>query len=281
LTGGLTASSAVLATEHQVLQFSSLKSENALPFCQGLTGYLGKYLGSGVQLVEAPWQEAEQMLYAGQAELGAVCGLQYVLANDSGVLPGLQLLAAPVMCAPRYADQPVYFSEVIVRQDAAAHSLADLRGATWAYNEPTSHSGFCIMHYTLAVRGEDAGFFGRELGSGSHLRSLELLLSGDIDTTAVDSTVLEQELRSRPELAQRIRVVETLGPSPMPPVVASRALPITLRERVRAALLSMHLDAQGATILEAAAVRRFVGVADSDYDPIRHMAGVARVIDVS
>jgi phosphonate transport system substrate-binding protein len=278
LTSGLTASSAVFATRQQTLKFSSLKSENALEFCLGLAAYLGSCLGGQVQLVEAPWQEAEQMLYAGRAALGAVCGLQYVLANAGGVVPGLQLLAAPVMCAPRYADQPVYFSEVIVRQDAAAHSLADLRGATWAYNEPTSHSGFCIMRYTLAVRGEGVGFFGREIASGSHLRSLELLLRGEVDTTAIDSTVLAQELRTRPELSKQIRVIETLGPSPMPPIVASRALPTTLRERVRAALLSMHLDAHGAAILEAAAVHHFVGVADADYDPIRHMASVADIL---
>ena len=73
-------------------------------------------------------------------------------------------------------------------------------------------------------------------------------------------------------------MIETLGPSPMPPIVASRALPAALRERVRAALLSMHLDAQGAAILEAAGVRHFVGVDDADYDPIRHMASVADIL---
>jgi phosphonate transport system substrate-binding protein len=280
LTGGLTASSAGVTAKYQTLNFSSLKSENALEFCQGLAGYLGNTLGCHVRLVNMPWQEAERMLHAGLAEVGAVCGLQYVLMQDSGVLPGIELLAAPVMCAPRYGDQPVYFSELIVRQDTAAQSLADLRGATWAYNEPTSHSGFCIVRYTLALRGEGLGFFGRVIASGAHLRSLELLLSGEIDTTVIDSTVLEQELRTRPELARRIRVVETLGPSPMPPIVASRALTQALRERARAALLSMHLDAHGAAILEAAAVRRFVGVADADYDPIRHMASVPSVLDV-
>ena len=279
MTSGLTASSAVDAAKHQTLKFSSLKSENTLDFCHGLAAYLGHCIGDDVQLVEAPWQEAERMLYAGLADLGAVCGLQYVLAHDSGVLPGLDLLAAPVMCAPRYADQPVYFSEVIVRQDAAAHSLADLRGATWAYNEPTSHSGFLIMLCALALRGESAGFFGRVIASGAHLHSIELLLRGDIDTTAIDSTVLEQELRTRPELGERIRVIETLGPSPMPPIVASRALPTVMREGVRTALLSMHHDEHGAAILKAATVRKFVEVADADYDPIRHMACVAAALD--
>jgi hypothetical protein len=195
LTSGLTASSAVFVNRQETLKFSSLKSENALGFCQGLAAYLGTSIGGHVQLVDAPWQAAERTLYVGGAQLGAVCGLQYVLALDSGVLPGV-----------------------------------------------------------------------------------ELLLRGEIDTTAIDCTVLEQELRTRPELSEQVRVIETLGPSPMPPIVASRALPAALRERVRAALLSMHLDAQGAAILEAAGVRHFVGVDDADYDPIRHMASVADIL---
>jgi phosphonate transport system substrate-binding protein len=75
-------------------------------------------------------------------------------------------------------------------------------------------------------------------------------------------------------------VIETLGPSSAPPIVASRSLPIALRERLRPALLSMHLDTRGAAVLEAAGVRRFEAVADADYDPIRHMASVASALDV-
>jgi hypothetical protein len=64
LTGGLTASSAVVPPKHQTLQFSSLNSENALEFCHGLAAYLGGCIGGHMQLVESAWQDAERMLYA-------------------------------------------------------------------------------------------------------------------------------------------------------------------------------------------------------------------------
>jgi phosphonate transport system substrate-binding protein len=258
------------------LWFASLMADNAVDFCHALAAYLAARIGIPMRVLDdLPWQECEQRLYSGQADLGVVCGLQYVDSVDRGDVPGIELLAAPVMRALRYANRAVYFSEVVVRWDHPARSLSDLRGATWAYNEPTSHSGYAVTRHVLAVRGERAGFFGRVIASGAHLRSLQLLLEGAIDATAIDSTVLEQELRLRPALTDQIRVVETLGPSPMPPLVMSRSLDESLRGAIRSAVLSMHTDAAGQAVLASANIKQFVSVADADYDPVRRMARIA------
>jgi phosphonate transport system substrate-binding protein len=258
------------------LLFAALMADNAVDLCRALAAYLAAKIGTPMRVLDdLPWQECEQKLYGGQADLGVVCGLQYVQSVDRGDVPGIELLAAPVMRGPRYANLPIYFSEVVVRKDHTARSLSDLRGATWAYNEATSHSGFAITRYVLARRGERAGFFGRVIASGAHLRSLQLLLKGAIDATAIDSTVLEQELRVRPALTDRIRVIETLGPSPIPPLVMSRSLPDSVRNALRSAVLSMHTDAAGQAVLAAARIKKFVTVVDADYDPIRHMAQIA------
>src|SRR3954462_14319717 len=105
-------------------------ADNALPFCRALAAYLASELGLEVGLVDdVAWQEAEQRLYRGEAQLGVVCGLQYVRAPRGSV----SLLAAAVMRGQRYGGQPVYFSDVLVRADTPFAALADLRGARWAY----------------------------------------------------------------------------------------------------------------------------------------------------
>jgi phosphonate transport system substrate-binding protein len=267
--------SGITRADRAELLFASLMADNALGFCQDVAAYLTARLGITTRVLDLPWLECERRLYRGQADFGVVCGLQYVGAVDRGDEPGIDLLAAPVMRGARYANRPIYFSDVVVLRDHPARLLADLRGAMWAYNEPTSHSGYGVTHYTLATRGEHAGFFGRVVASGSHLRSLSLLVTGEIDASAIDSTVLEQELRLRPYLADQIRVVETLGPSPIPPLVVSRALPANLRADLQTALLTMHVDRAGEAVLDAAAMRRLVPVSDADYEPIRQMARVA------
>jgi phosphonate transport system substrate-binding protein len=158
-------------------------------------------------------------------------------------------------------------------------SFDDLRGARWAFNEPTSHSGYGILRYTLATRADSATFFSEIVESGAHQRSIAWVVDGVVDASAIDSTVLETELRLAPELASQVRVVTTLGPSPIPPLVASRALPLQVREACRQVLLGMHRDPSARAILELGAVARFTSVVDADYDPIRDMSRAAAASD--
>jgi phosphonate transport system substrate-binding protein len=255
------------------LRIASLMADNAAFFSRDLAHYLSHQLGLPIDVVEdVPWQERERQLYRGEAHLGVVCGLQYVYAHDRNETPGVDLLCAPVMQAPRYKNQPIYFSEVIVRRDHPARSLADLRGASFAFNEPTSHSGYALPRYVLASRGETNGFFSRAIESGAHERSIRMILDASVDAAAIDTTVLEQEVRSSPELGKLIRSVETLGPSPIPPLVISRSVPPTLRAAVQSSLLKIHQDPEGVGVLQRARMLRFVEVTDADYDPIRDMA---------
>src|SRR6266540_3996757 len=128
------------------LMFASLAADNAAPFYRGLGAYLAAALGRSVRLLdEYPWQERERMLMRCEAHVGVVCGLQYVLAQHD-----LKLLAAPVMRGQRYGQRPVYFSDVVVRSDSAVRSFEDLRGARFAVNEPTSHSGYGIVRHARA-----------------------------------------------------------------------------------------------------------------------------------
>src|SRR5262249_59684045 len=89
--------------------------------------------------------------------------------------------------------------------------------------------------------------------------------------SAIDSQVLAVELRDRPELAERIRVIDALGPSPIQPVVAATRLPPALRAELRAALLAMADDPAARPELNRSFVERLVPMADADYDPIRRM----------
>jgi phosphonate transport system substrate-binding protein len=249
----------------KVARLASLMAQNAEPFCRALSTLLG------VRLVdEVPWQEAEALLHAGEAHVGLVCGLQYVLASEL-----LEVVAAPVMSGPRYGGRPIYYSDVVVRSGHPADSLGDLRGCVWAVNEPTSHSGYNLIRYTLAARGLGSDFFSHVVFSGSHEASLQLLLAGTVDASAIDSTVLEQELHVRPALGDELRVLETLGPSPIPPLVVSRTLLSSERAALVSAVLSMHRSAEGRAVLAAAHIDRFVPACDADYEPIRAMARVA------
>lgn len=254
------------------LRVTSLQADSALPFYAAVAAHLGDELGTGAEMVSAaPWPERARLLDAGAVDLAFVCGWNYTARVDAG-RDHLALLAAPVPAAERYRDRPVYFSDVIVRADAAARSFADLRGRRWAYNEPRSHSGYNLTLYHLSTLGETGAYFARCVEAGSHQRAIELVLAGEVDAAAIDSYVLELERARRPELGERLRVVATLGPSPSPPVVVRRALPGALQGELRRLLTTLHESEPGRRLLASGALARYAPVGDADYDPIRRMA---------
>jgi phosphonate transport system substrate-binding protein len=207
-----------------------------------------------------------------------MCGLPYTARVDGADKPPLEPLAAPIMAGHRYLGRPIYYSDVVVRRDSPFQTFSDLRQASWAYNEPGSFSGHVLTCYELARRGEGSNYFGSIVRSGSHQRSLQMVLDGLVAAAAIDSTVLEAVYRFQPEIMAQIRVVEIFGPCPIPPAVVSTKLAPELRADLWEQLSRMHERPDGKSILAAAGVSRFTAVTDADYNPIRHMARAAATV---
>lgn len=183
----------------------------------------------------------------------------------------LDILAAPVISGSRYGGRPIYFSDVIVAADSPFNSFADLRGASWAYNDRRSQSGYGVTLNHLVHLGETNGFFGSVVRTGSHANSMRMVAAGDVEASAIDSHLFAVAMRDDPALASRLRVIDELGPSSIQPVVASTRLPADLRADIRRILLAMADDPRARAVLDFAFVERFVPARDADYDDIRGM----------
>lgn len=244
------------------LVFATYLAPNILPVYRLIAGAVGKRLGIETRFVVGT---SFSQLVSGEVDIAFICGLPYVRFAEH-----LEPLVAPVLAGDRYDGQPFYFSDVIVRRDSPFQSFADLRGASWSFNDPDSHSGYLVTLIRLLDLGVTNQFFGRVVDAGWHQVSIELVACGAVDASAVDSHVLALELRNRPELQTRLRVIDSFGPSPVQPVVARRALDTRLRQQVREALLSLSGDG-----LSKGLVERLAPITDGWYDPIRSM--LARV----
>jgi phosphonate transport system substrate-binding protein len=148
----------------------------------------------------------------------------------------IEAIAAPVLSDPRFGGEPLYSSEVIVRRDSPFQSLEDLRGARWAVNEPSSWSGYWV---TLQRVGS-WDFFGEVVEAGFHERALRMVARGAVDGSAIDCHVLGVVLKKDPQLASKLRVVETLGPAPSQPVVVRAGLERSVKDLVRERLIGLR-----------------------------------------
>jgi phosphonate transport system substrate-binding protein len=257
-----------------VLRFVTFLAPNLFRFYAFLADHLGKSLGCKARLVVGA--RYEQL--CSSCDVAVVCGLPYVESTNLPN-PPVEPLAAPVLRGDRYDERPIYFSDVVVQRGSGFRSFADLRGCTWAYNESHSQSGYGITRYHLARMGETHGYFGQMVEAGFHERALEMVCSGAADAAAIDSHVLAVALRDRPELRCELRIIDTLGPSTIQPVVAARRLPTPVKMKLRRSLLELEHDPRARPFLDQALVRRFVPVTDASYDDIRHMLNHAQMVD--
>jgi phosphonate transport system substrate-binding protein len=208
-----------------------------------------------------------------------VCSLAYL--EHAPIYRRFEPIAAPVLAGPRYGSRPVYYSDVIVRHDSGLRSFADLRGRTWAYNETLSQSGYGITRYHLARLGETGRYFGQLIEAGRHERAIALVASGQVDAAAIDSHVLDTYLDLHPQLGRALRIIDSLGPSPIQPVAVRRSLSRGCKDELRRTLAEIDQDTEGRTCLARAQVARFVGVDEQTYDPIRTMSAVAAAAGLS
>jgi phosphonate transport system substrate-binding protein len=249
------------------LRFATFLAPNMLPVYRMLAARIGERLGRPVELVVG---SSFDQFERGEVDLGVICGLPYVWLADRRPAP-VEPLAAPVLAGDRYGGRPVYWSDVIVRRDSPIACLEELRGRSWAFNEPASHSGHTVTLYGLVRMGARPGFFARVVEAGFHQRAIRLVAGGAVDAAAIDSQVLAVELRDHPRLADRLRVVDAFGPSTIQPVVAASRLPDRLKDEVRELLVGLGDDPSTRPTLAHGFIDRFAVVDDAAYDDIRAM----------
>lgn len=203
-------------------------------------------------------------LAGGRADVAFVCGASCLrLAGEVRLVP-----AAPVFDDPRSPDAPVYFAEVLVAAGRRERTLRELARSRVVFNDPLSLSG-CLSILAHLGPGAQARF-AEVRWSGSHEASIALLLAAEADVCAVDSVVWRRLTATRPQLARRLRIVESLGPFPIQPVVASKDLDEGTIDRIAGALLAL-----GAGELGSFGASGFAPVDDGHYRPLaRVLAGV-------
>jgi phosphonate transport system substrate-binding protein len=201
-----------------------------------------------------------------EADVGFLCAATYLALRERERPPAELLGVAPVFADERTRGEPVYFCDVIVRRGSTAGSFWDLEGGTWAFNDPSSLSGYVGLSARLGSPEEAGRFFGRTIRSGSHPASVGLVAGGGADAASIDSNVLRILLEKNPALREEVRVLESWGPYPIQPVVVRAGLDPALKGALRESLLNTEADPLSQPELGAFGLERFAAVGEEDYD---------------
>lgn len=201
--------------------------------------------GLDSEFLDGSWEDRLSKTRSGDVNAVWVCGLLHVELSSNGEWP-VTAVAAPTMWEAG-RRRPVYFGRVVVAAGSPYERFDDLSGRRFAYNEESSLSGYRMMLDRLSAQGAGLEFFAQTMRSGSHVASLRMVSEGRADCAIIDSMVFD-------DLAPTgLRVVESVGPYPAPPLVA--------RPEVLDQLAS------------AATTAGWAGVGEPDYDVLRGLAG--------
>ncbi len=245
------------------LRLVSYLAPNMFGFYEAVAAYLGRVLEIETELVQSQYDPLEDpILLQDQLDIAFICGLPFA-RHHQVVSSQLQACIAPVMQASRYSHRPAYFSDIIVNTRSHLYSFEDLVGKTWCYNDLGSNSGYNLLRQRLIQKGYSSRFLGQAMQSGSHQYSIRLVVEGQVDFAAIDSTVLEQELHDFPELSSHLRIIESIGPCPMPPIVAAQRLGTAFIHWLSIALCQPDAQLQAAMVRSR--IQRFVPVYSEDY----------------
>jgi phosphonate transport system substrate-binding protein len=242
----------------------SYLSPNLFWLYQAVSSYLARVLDTEVQIHQS-WNNPLDDLSQQPFDLAFICGLPFIQYCQT-VPEQLQALVAPVMQADRYQNRPIYFSDVIVYAASELNQFEQLAGKRFCFNDLGSNSGYNLMRYQLMQGNYSSRFFAEVMQSGSHQQSIQWVLQQKADCAAIDSVVLEQELR---QSSLNLRVIESIGPTPMPPLVAARHLGEPCLQQLQAALLNP--DAELLSHMQQAGIRRFAAVQTCDYQIIHQI----------
>jgi ABC-type phosphate/phosphonate transport system substrate-binding protein len=129
-------------------------------------------------------------------------------------------------------------------------TLADLRGQRCAINELDSNSGMNLLRAAVAPLATGGRFFGSVVVSGSHLRSVEMVASGEADVAAIDCVSFAHFQRLYPSVVGRLRILSWTPSGPSLPFITSRSASDATLRILRSALADVFDDVKLAPVRE-------------------------------
>jgi len=204
--------------------------------------YIEVKLGVPVEFVPRnSYRETMDLLHQGRLDFAWLCVYPFLYLKDL-----VRLLAVPLN-----QGRPYYRSYLVVgADDRKRNSMADLKGAVFAYSDLYSNTGYLVPRYQVRQLGEDpATFFRKTFFTWSHRKAIEAVAAGMADGAAMDSFVWDTLVRVKPEVTAGTRIIGRSAEYGFPPFVAHRAVAAQDFDAMQRVLLGMSSDPAGQVLL--------------------------------
>jgi len=164
-----------------------------------------------------------------------------------------------------------YRAYVIARKDRGIRSLADLKGRTFAFVDPSSTSGHLLPKAALSKIGFDADKdFSRVIFAGGHDAVAIAVQNGKVDAGAIAEGLFDAAVARGVIKRDELTIVWTSDPIAGSPFCMRRDLPADLKQKIREGFYAMRDVAWGSK----GVLKRWEPIDDRAYDFVRDAAKV-------
>ncbi|WP_242206115.1 MULTISPECIES: phosphonate ABC transporter substrate-binding protein [unclassified Pseudomonas] len=218
-----------------------------------------------VPFVATDYNGIIEALRSGKLDVAYLGPFSYVLATSVADVEAFSVAVT------KKTGQSAYKSVILARKDSGIHSLADLKGHTFAFVDPSSASGHLFPKAGL----EQAGFapdslFKRVIFSGSHDASILAVENKKVDAAAVADRIFASAVAKGVVKQDDFEIVWSSKPIPESPMVWRKALDPELKKKIADALASIKDVPWG----DQGVLNGFQPTTDASYDVVRETAKV-------
>lgn len=227
-----------------------------------LKAYLEQKLGRPVNLViPTSYNATVEALGNGSLDFAYLGGLTYIKAHARyGVVPLVQ----------RTADLQ-FRSLFITSRQSGIHSLADLKGKTFAFGDINSTSGHLMPYMEMRQAGIDPNTSLKFRYTGSHPATAKAVESGAVDAGALDETVYNSMVSEGKLDPTKVRVFYTSKPFVDYVWVARKDIGEAVQEKFAQAFTDLK-EGQDDEILKIVRGKNFVRANNEEYTVLRLVA---------
>ncbi|MBM3268705.1 MAG: phosphate/phosphite/phosphonate ABC transporter substrate-binding protein [Candidatus Sericytochromatia bacterium] len=237
-----------------------------------VTRLLARELGMKVEpRVATDYAGVVEAMRAGRVHVAFYPPAAYVLAEKRA--------GARVILKSLFKGKSAYYSAIITRKDSGVASLADLKGKTFAFVDPSSTSGSIYPRVMLLNAGiKPERDFRQVINAGGHDSVVLAVFNGRVDAGAcyANDPQGQQAAWTMPNLLKgdaerdQIKVLAYSKPIPADNIAVRSDLDPALVEKLKRVFLQLSATPEGRErIRKLYKVDGFTSAAPADYDPVR------------
>jgi len=197
----------------------------------------------------------------------------------TGALAIEKLGVAPLARPVNLDNSSTYHGYLFVRKDSNIKTVKDMKGKKMAFVEKATTAGYIFPLAYLREHGvaDPEHFFSESFFAGSHDAAIHAVLERKMDVGAAKHSIYDRVRKDDPRIDKELVILAESPQVPSNGLCVRKGLDSALQHKLKEALLGLHTDPEGESVLKQFGAVKFIETTVKDYQPVFEMAKKAGI----